>query len=201
MAMKPAYGELPIHPLIEGLAVGLEDPGRFNLSDANDAAARAAQTPPPPPPHVPPGLTAAPTSAVDAFARPRRAEVVMFAGYLGPAVDDPVVKWGGKFRTWRLLYQDAKAMSWLLVPVDAIVLFNRVEDRRAAFRLRDVIWVLADAPVRQGTVQESEEARFLVGTFTRAGDLHASLLDASTAPAGSGILCAPTPECCRHGTG
>ena len=48
-------------------------------------------------------------------------------------------------------------------------------DENAAFRLRDDIWVRADAPVRQGTEEESEQARFLVGSFTCAGDLHESL--------------------------
>ncbi len=91
-------------------------------------------------------------------------------------------------------------MSWLIVPESAIVLHNRCQDDEAAFRLLDYIWVRADAPVRQGTEEESEQARFLVGTFTCAGDLHESLSDASTAPAGSGILCAPTPECCHGGT-
>ena len=47
-------------------------------------------------------------------------------------------------------------MSWLMVPEDAIVLFNRCEDHKAAFRLRDYIWVRADAPVRQGTEEESQ---------------------------------------------
>jgi hypothetical protein len=87
-----------------------------------------------------------------------------------------------------------------MVPEGAIVLFHRCEDHKAAFRLRDYIWVRADAPVRQGTEDESEQARFLVGTFTCASDLHDALSDARPASAGSGILCAPTPECCGRGT-
>ena len=93
----------------------------------------------------------------------------MFAGYLGPTTDGPIPRSHDATTSWRLLYQDAKAMSWLMVPEDAIVLFNRTDDNRAAFRLRDYIWVRADAPVRQGTEEESEQARFLVGTFTCAG--------------------------------
>ena len=125
----------------------------------------------------------------------------MFAGYLGPELSDPYLdrETNGP---WRLLYQDSKAISWLMVQESAIVLHDRCEDHKAAFRLRDYIWVRADAPVRQGTEEESEQARFLVGSFTSAGDLHDSLIDASTTPAGSGILCAPTPECCPlHRTG
>jgi hypothetical protein len=130
------------------------------------------------------------------FSRPQRAQVVVFAGYLGPEQTDPFPD----HAKWRLLYQDAKAMSWLMVPEKDIVLHNRRRDDKAAFRLRDYIWVRADAPVRQGGDEESEQARFLVGTFTCAGDLHDSLREASTASAGSGILCAPTPECCHRGT-
>jgi hypothetical protein len=139
------------------------------------------------------------SNALAAFSSPQRPQVVVFAGYLGPAQTDPYPDDRSK-TTWRLLYQDAKAMSWLMVPEDAIVLHDRSKDDTAAFRLRDYIWVRADAPVRQGTEEESEQARFLVGTFTSAGDLHDSLTGASTAPAGSGILCAPTPECCRRST-
>jgi len=139
--------------------------------------------------------------ALRSFPGPRRPPVVVFAGYLGPQRTDPYPDYPSNDK-WRLLYQDAKAMSWLMVPEKAIVLFNRSRDNKAAFRLRDYIRVRADAPVRQGTEEESEQARFLVGTFTCASDLHDSLIEASTASAGSGILCAPTPECCPlHRTG
>jgi hypothetical protein len=191
------YGDLPPHPLVCGLAVGTP---RGNLKEANQAVAYSLSLGPlggGPPPGVaePPTLSA----ALNAFPSPRRAQVVVFAGYLGPRQTDPYPDHGNN-RTWRLLYQDAKAMSWLMVPEGAIVLHSRTRDDNAAFRLRDYIWVRADAPVRQGTEEESEQARFLVGTFTSAGDLHDALADASTASAGSGILCAPTPECCHKST-
>jgi hypothetical protein len=182
-------GPLQPHPLITGLAVGV----RNNLADANQAAAYVTPAGPPP------AWGADWTDALDKFPDPRRAQVVVFAGYLGPAQTDPFPD-HGNIQTWRLLYQDEKARSWLMVPEGAIVLFHRCEDHKAAFRLRDYIWVRADAPVRQGTEDESEQARFLVGTFTCASDLHDALSQASPASPGSGILCAPTPECCRHGT-
>jgi hypothetical protein len=189
------WGYLPPHPLICGLAVG----GEFeNLEAATQAAAYWVS--PIPSAAQRPNWSDDWTEAVEAFPRPDRMRVVLFAGYLGPQQTDPHPDHGSN-RTWRLLYQDAKATSWLMVPEAAIVLFNRCEDHRAAFRLRDYIWVRADAPVRQGIEDESELARFLVGTFTCAGDLHDELRDASTASAGSGILCAPTPECCHRGTG
>ena len=111
--------------------------------------------------------------ALGSFPGPKCPPVVVFAGYLGPQQTDPFPDHNDQ--KWRLLYQDAKAMSWLMVPERAIVLFSRIEDHKAAFRLRDYIWVRADAPVRQGTEEESEQARFLVGTFTSAGDLHDAL--------------------------
>jgi len=190
------YGGLTPHPLIVGLAIGLgtAKPNRAAAMQAviaQLADEQAAAT-----------LTAAPSPAAQTknaasakkFSDPERAEIVMFAGYLGPPADNPKDQ-----TTWRFLYQDSSATSWLLVPQDAIVLHQRAPDNKAAFQLRDVIWVRADAPVRQGDQAESQQARFLTGTFTRAGDLHASLSDAGALSPASGILCAPTPECCgRH---
>ena len=186
-------GGLTLHPLIRGLAVGVDNPNNPNFAGALQAA---VELPPPPPGPLAAPLITTINNAVAQFSDPQRADVVMFAGYLGPTEPDPLD--GNKH--WRLLYQDAKAMTWLLVPENAIVLHDRAPDKRAAFQLRDVIWVLADAPVRQGSDSESAQARFLAGTFTTAGDLHASLTDATSLSPGSGILCAPTPECCPRWT-
>lgn len=189
-------GSLPLHPLICGLAVGALG-GKFE--EAGKAAAYWLSRAPLPAASQPTRWSEEWSQALEAFPSPRRAQVVVFAGYLGPDLPDPYPDHENN-TTWRLLYQDAKAMSWLMVPEDAIVLHSRSRDDNAAFRLRDYIWVRADAPVRQGTEEESAQARFLVGTFTCASDLHDSLIEASTASAGSGILCAPTPECCPRGT-
>lgn len=182
------------HPLVCGLAVGVNSDG--TLAQANQAAAYSLALDPPrggPPPGddltEPPNLS----YALESFPGPHRPQVVMFAGYLGPTQINQVDRRNG---IWRLLYQDAKAMTWLLVPEKDIVLHHRARDRKAAFGLRDIIWVRADAPVRQGDEAESEQARFLVGRFTSAGDLHASLTNGGTFAAESGILCAPTPDCC-----
>jgi hypothetical protein len=182
--------DLPIHPLIRGLSVALADPASPDRAGATAAA--IAEKGAWPPAAIAPPQQKVLTDALRNFSDPRRPPVVMFAGYLGPSV------WGPGNKRWRLLYQDAKAASWLLVFEEAIVLHDRVEDKKAAFRLRDVIWVTADAPVRQGTEEESQQARFLAGTFTNAGDLHATLRDANPPAPGSGILCAPTPECCNY---
>lgn len=135
-------------------------------------------------------------AAVNAFACDQELpEVTTFSGYLGGTVEQP------SGTTWRVMYQDQKAVTWLLVPNEEIVLHERVEDKKAAFRERDVIWVKADAPVRQGRRGESEQSMFLVGSFTSAGDLHASLIVGGTYGGESGILCAPTPDCCGKHTG
>ena len=188
-----AYEDLPVHPLIRGLAVGLKD-ATPKLEQAKQAAVEV--DPPKPVALSDPEQTARDIAAgeIPTFSDPRRAEVVVFAGYLGPVQIDAGDAASPR-RIWRLLYQDANAVSWLLVPQNAIVLHNRARDKNAAFKLRDLIWVRADAPVRQGTEEESQQARFLTGNFTSACDLHATLTDANPPPPGSGILCAPTPEC------
>ena len=183
-------GGLTGHPLIVGLAVGL-DPNQPLIAATRAAiASQLASTQ-----AATPQAQNAGSANLAGFADPDRAEVVMFAGYLGPSAADPE----DKTKNWWFLYLDENATSWLLVPGDAIVLHQRAPDKKAAFQLRDVIWVRADAPVRQGDEAESRQSRFLIGTFTRAGDLHASLSDAGPLSPASGILCAPTPQCCgRH---
>lgn len=186
------YGDLPPHPLVCGLAIGVKSDGTF--ADAKKAAdySLSLRGPHGGPPTA--ATVAEPSNlstALASFPGPGRAQVVMFAGYLGPRQAKP-----GDRNPWRLLYQDAKATTWLLLPENGIVLHHRARDRKAAFGLRDIIWVKADTPVRQGDEGESKQARFLVGSFTSAGDLHASLLVGGSYGGDSGILCAPTPLCC-----
>jgi len=200
MANGQGYIGLTPHPVIvglnKGLNVGVEGATVPDLKAATqaalDAAGRAALIAAPPAAGA--QAAGADPPVTQQFSDAQRAEVVMFAGYLGPWATSPEDK-----RPWWFLYQDSCATSWLLVPQDAIVLHQRAPDCKAAFQLRDVIWVKADAPVRQGDEAESRQARFLIGTFTRAGDLHASLSDGGSLSPASGILCAPTPQCCgRH---
>ena len=197
MADVPDPGGLTVHPLIRGLAVGLQN----DQPDLKQAKLAAVE---PDPPEAATFKSNAKTargvaySSVGTLLNPPRPDVVMFAGYLGPDVPDPQDE-TDETKSWRLLYHDENAVTWLLVPETAIVLHQRAPDKKAAFQLRDVIWVRADAPVRQGEDAVSQQARFLVGTFTCAGDLHGSLTDPSVLSPASGILCAPTPECCtRH---
>ena len=165
------------HPLIRGLAA--------QLLDGKDvkAALSVAQDGP---------IDQATTAATDKFASGSRPKVAAFSGYLGGTVQS-------RGKEWRVLYLDASALTCVLVCSDDIVLHERAQDSDAAFNCRDVIWVKADAPVRQGGSEEPAEAWFLVGGFTSAGDLYASLTAGGTLAGDSGILCAPTPNCCmRH---
>jgi hypothetical protein len=113
----------------------------------------------------------------------------LFAGFLGGPVER-------EKQLWRLLYFDARLSSWLLVPEAAIVVHERLKDRNAPFGLRDVLWVDGTATVVHGEGARSNEGRFLVGDFTRAGDFSASTTG-GTFSAATGLLCeATTPGCC-----
>jgi hypothetical protein len=124
-------------------------------------------------------------------------ELVVLAGYLGGTVD---LELEGQDGTWRVLYIDSYLQNWRLVPNRDIVLFDSVKDDEAPFKRRDLIWVRANALTARGGAppRPREQARFLRGDFTRAGDL--------TAPAGggtesraTGIFCeAITPRCCTR---
>ena len=112
-----------------------------------------------------------------------------FAGYLGDAI-----KYDSK--NWRILYLDNKLSSWLCVEEEAIVFHDRMHDRTAAYGMRDVIWLKAEATVGRGIGPQSGEARFLRGSFTSAGDVTAAVTG-GTFDAATGIFCeAQTPGCC-----
>jgi hypothetical protein len=180
MNQEQDSGGLTPHPLIRALATRLVGEGDPEIADALAVTRNES-------------ISEETRNATNTFACKRELpELTTFSGYLGGTVDSNGTQ-------WRVMYQDAKALTWLLVPEKQIVLHDRVEDKSAAFGKRDVIWVKTDTPVRQGRGAQDSQARFLVGSFTSAGDLYASLTDASALSPESGILCAPTPECCmRH---
>ena len=89
-------------------------------------------------------------------------------------------------------------MSWLLVPEDAIVLHHRARDKKAAFRLRD--YHLGKSR-RAGAAGRQKASQSRLGSWLGLSPAPVtymqSLSDASAALCRrSGILCAPTPECC-----
>jgi len=112
-----------------------------------------------------------------------------FGGYLGGTTDHPPGK-----KRWQILYLDAKLLTWLLVQQDEILFHQRLEDDKAAFKERDVIWVRADALVGRSSGPPS---LWLSGDFTRAADFTAPLAGGGVAAPATGIFCdVASPPCC-----
>jgi hypothetical protein len=132
------------------------------------------------------GTTASSTAATST------SPLVTFTGYLGDSLNWP------SGQRWRLLYLDLRMDCWLLVEESGIVDAQSVRDDSAPSGLCDLIWVKADAAVGMGRGSQSDEARFLTGQFTRAGDSEASLTGGTLA-APTGVFCgASTVSCCRR---
>ena len=121
---------------------------------------------------------------------PDRSDLIVYAGYLGGALDEDD-------KTWQLLYLDARLQSWLLVGQDDIIAHDKRKDDPAAEIYRDFIWVDGCAPIVRGAGPRSQEAKFLVGEFTRAADFAMSARG-GTFSAATGLLCeATSPGCCK----
>ena len=116
-------------------------------------------------------------------------QLVTFTGYLGPQIS-----WSGQ--QWRLLYLDLRLECWLLIEESGIVDAQQVRDDTAPNGKCDLIWVKADAAVGAGRGSQSDEARFLTGQFTRAGDSEPSW-NGGTQTASTGPFCASV-LCCRR---
>jgi hypothetical protein len=117
---------------------------------------------------------------------PERSDLVLYVGFLG----GPVKK------DWQLLWLDARLQSWLLVREADVVYYERVEETGGPEKGRDYLWVKSTAGIQRGSGPQSNEGRFLVGEFTRAGDFAASA-KGGTFAAATGLLCeATTPGCC-----
>jgi hypothetical protein len=108
----------------------------------------------------------------------------LFAGFLGGPVSD-------KGKNWRLLYLDSRLDSWVLIPVEDIIVSERLKDDKAPSGKRDVLWVDATANVLHGSGPRTNEGRFLVGELTRAGDFVASTTGGTFSVA-TGLLCETT---------
>ena len=119
-------------------------------------------------------------------------QLVTFTGYLGDKITWP------SGQQWRLLYLDLRMDCWLLVEESGIVDAGTVKDDTSPNGRCDLIWVKADAAVGVGRGSQSNEARFLTGQFTRAGDSQASW-EGGTHTATTGVFCgASTVSCCRR---
>ena len=74
---------------------------------------------------------------------------------------------------WVLVYRDWRMITWLLIEGEGIVHLDTVPEDGDPTRARDVLWVDRDTAVGRGSGPQSDEARFLTGDFTRAGDFDA----------------------------
>jgi hypothetical protein len=132
------------------------------------------------------GTTASSTAATST------SQLVTFTGYLGDKIRWP------SGEEWRLLYLDLQMDAWLLIEESGIVEADDVRDDTSPTGRCDLIWVKADAAVGVGRGSQSDEARFLTGQFTRAGDSDASW-NGGTHTASTGVFCgASTVSCCRR---
>jgi len=105
------------HPLIVGLAHRLAEKKKLELHEALLATQDRATA----------------DKAADEFAQAAQLpELAIFVGFLGGTIERD-----GK--TWRLLYQDPKALTWLLVEDDEIVWYENVEDKSSPSTRRDVL--------------------------------------------------------------
>lgn len=197
--------QLVPHPVVAALAERLETDEKTFLDEYHDvrrAEAYAAAG-------ADPDQAAEARSDLDARARElanqlagdsRLPEVNAFAGFLGGILDD---KAGTTKAIWRLLYLDAKLLTWLLVKEDEILLRSSVRDEKAPFNKRDVIWLKSDASLGEGSgppQPDEVQARFLRGSFTRAGDFAATLSGGTFAPAGGPLDGVLTWGCCGRRT-
>lgn len=178
---------LPVHPLIAGLAganVNLQEALRNAAASSADAARSADRAKEGVPGYVPPEYVN------DFGTESQSPEFIVFAGYLGGRAERTPRDY------WQVLFLDMRAATWLVVPFNSIQLHSRVEDHKAAFGLRDVIWVKSDTPVGSGDTSSSVTTMFMSGGLSRAADFTSSP-QAGTFQRGNGLLQdAITPGCC-----
>jgi hypothetical protein len=122
-------------------------------------------------------------------AAPDVPELVTLVGFVSGNVMNP-----GTGTNWVLVYRDWRMITWLLVEGIGIVHLDTVPEDGEPARARDVVWVTRDAAVGRGRGPQSDEARFLTGQFTRAGDFDPSETGGPSAAA-TGIFCPTTPLC------
>jgi hypothetical protein len=215
-ARAPAPAELPVHPLVVGLAASEPAVGAGVVVSSALAleCARVFQS------RRPAGAwgTATadwrpmtPGTDVNDFTVGNPDTYVLVAGYLGGTVGLTSGQRGAiasaafdsqapgqNDQPMRVLYLDAGLVNWLLVEVADIALFNRANDASAAFGLLDVLWLRNDARVVSGDHSQSVRRNYLNGPFVRAED-YASSVSSSTYPRSPGLLLeASSPGCCKR---
>lgn len=139
------------------------------------------------------GVRASGTTAATSTA-PGTPELVSFTGFIDGDVTAP---WGSA-ADWLLMYLDSQLQDWLLIEQSGIVETDIVVNDISPAQARDVIWVRRGAAVGRGSGPQSDEARFLTGEFTLAGDFEAGPAGGTMA-ASTGVFCgANTAFCCRR---
>jgi hypothetical protein len=121
-----------------------------------------------------------------------KVQLVKFAGYLADFIK-------GDGFDWQVLFLDDVAETYLLIRREDIKFHDRVDDKTAAFGLRDVLWVLGEGLVVSGGRLDSVPGRFTTGSYMRAGDFRTSMSGggAQAGVSDMGPLCtAFTPCCC-----
>ena len=143
---------------------------------------------------APAGSTTITSGSPEALAYdPNVAELVIFAGYVGPVITAP-----SSTNNWQVFYLDPRLFRWMLVEEKGLQNHVRVQDPRSPTADCDYIWVKTEARVASGNSMQSVEAPFLTGDFVRAGDFEAPVGGGAGGGA-TGFFCdARTPTCCRR---
>jgi hypothetical protein len=196
----PGGPPLSAHPLVLGVAGRMF--GAMNVVEAHSAAKdalddRYISTSWLTALQLTPGASGRNPDFVDNFVADRgRPELVLMAGYLADRVPDP----DPSASPWQVMFSDETLEMYLLVRSDDIQFHDRVDDTNAAFGVRDVLWVRADAPLLRGERTESVVSRIANGAFTSARDFRASMSGGTLQGASDlGPLCTElTPCCCRR---
>jgi hypothetical protein len=113
---------------------------------------------------------------------------VTFDGFVSGNVQSP------SGTNWVLVYREWRMITWLLVEGSGVIHLDTLLDDDAPGGDRDVLWVDRNAAVGRGSGPQSDEARFLTGQFTRAGDLDPRETGGPSSPA-TGLFCPTTPLC------
>jgi hypothetical protein len=189
---EPKLVLLPVHPLIAGLAASLDEDVKLALEAGVRNAEGGAVTAREAAGSMGSGTTVK-REVIDRFGTESQSpKLIVLGGYLGgQAKNKADVR-------WQVIFTNASASRWLVVPVEAIKLHSRIEDRTAAYGLRDLIWVGADTPVGSGDTSSSVQSLFLSGGLTSAGEFAASP-QAGTGQRGGGLADESTsPLCCGY---
>jgi hypothetical protein len=122
-------------------------------------------------------------------AAPSVPEMVTLVGYVSGNLANPATR-----SNWVLVYHDWRMITWLLIEGTGILHLDTVPEDGDPARARDVLWVGVDTAVGRGSGPQSDEARFLTGHFTRAGDFNQWDTGGQSSDQ-TGLFCPTTPLC------